>query len=333
MKKIKCGVIGLGFFGEHHVDTLKSISIADVTAVCTRREYRLKEIANNYNISKTYTNYKDLLADAEIEMVSIVTHVKDHLSITLDALKAGKNVFLEKPMANSKEECEKIIAAVKKSDKFFMVGHICRFDTVYALAKEEIDSGTLGKLISIHAKRNLNRDYTVIPLKTISALFGDGIHDIDLMLWYTGANLKSVYAQTLNTRPELPYDDVGWAIFRFDNGCIGVIENIWCLPSNTPYAIDAKMEIVGENGTIYINNSGMSYAVIANNKIKYPQSTYWPKVHGEKRGFLKEELEYFLKCIIDKKEPNIITPEESMNAVNAMRIAEESAKINKVINF
>jgi len=333
MKKIKCGVIGLGFFGEHHVDTLKSISVADVNAVCTRREHRLKEIADKYSIPKAYTDYRDLLADKEIEMVSIVTHVKDHLSITVDALKAGKNVFLEKPMADNKKECEEIIAALKKSDKFFMVGHICRFDTVYALAKEEIDSGALGKLISIHAKRNLNRDYTITPLKNISALFGDGIHDLDLMLWYTGANLKNVYAQTLSTRPELPYDDVGWAMFRFDNGCIGVIENIWCLPGNTPHAIDAKMEIIGECGTIYIDNSGMNYTVIANNQVKYPQSTYWPEVHGERRGFLKDELEYFLKCIIDKREPDIITPEESMNAVNAMRIAEESAKTNKVINF
>lgn len=333
MEKINCGVIGLGFFGEHHVDALKSIPIAEVVAVCTRRESRLKEIGHKYGVPKLFTNYKDLLADESIDMVSIVTPIKDHFSMAVDSLREGKHVFLEKPMASDQAECQKIIEEAKKTDKFLMVGHICRFDPVYALTKEQIDNGFLGRIISIYAKRNLNKDYTVIPLKNISALFGDGIHDLDLMLWFTEATPRTVYAQTQRTRPDLNFDDVGWAMFRFDNDCIGVIENIWCLPSNTPHAIDAQMEIIGERGAIYINNSGNNYMVIKDGEIKYPQSTYWPRVHGERKGFLKDELEYFLKCIVNNKRPIIITPEESMKAVHAIRMAEESAKTNRVINF
>ncbi len=109
MPRIRCGVIGLGWFGKIHVDTLKSLPLAEVAAVSTRREWRLKEIAERYEIPKAYNDYRDMLADKDIDMVTIVTAVRDHFKPTIDALRAGKHVFLEKPMAYSVEECDGII--------------------------------------------------------------------------------------------------------------------------------------------------------------------------------------------------------------------------------
>jgi UDP-N-acetylglucosamine 3-dehydrogenase len=333
MKQIRCGVIGLGWFGEHHVDALQQLPLVDLQAVCTRTEGRLKEIKDKYHVPKAYTDYRALLADKDIDMVTVVTHIKEHLQPTVDALAAGKHVFLEKPMADSIEDCDRIIAAAAKAGTCFMVGHICRFDTVYALAKEEIDAGNLGSIISMHARRNLAKWITPSHLKKISALFGDGVHDLDLMLWYSGAKPRTVYAQSLNTRPELPNDDLGWAMFRLDSGAIAVIENIWCLPENAPYAIDAKMEIVGTKGAIYIDNSGVGYTVLKKEGVSYPQSTYWPKIHGQRRGFLKEELDYFTRCIASGQKPTVITPQESRLVVHAMKTAERSARENKAIAF
>ncbi|MBN2325116.1 MAG: Gfo/Idh/MocA family oxidoreductase [Spirochaetes bacterium] len=333
MDRIRCGVIGLGWFGEHHVDTLKQLPACELLAVCTRTPTRLDEIAKKYDVPKRYTDYREMLADEDIDMVTVVTHVGDHFAITVDALRAKKHVFLEKPMAANEKECEGIVAEAKRTDKCFMVGHICRFDTVYALAKEEIDAGALGTILSIHARRNLAKWVTESHLHKISALFGDGVHDLDLMLWYTGAKPESVFAMTRNTRPDLPYDDLGWAMFKFKGGCIGVIENLWCLPDNAPFAIDARMEIVGTEGAIYIDNSGTNYTVLKKNGLSYPQSTYWPKVHGLRRGYLKEEFDYFLKCIVKNTKPSVITPEESKQVVAAMRNAELSAKENRVVRF
>ncbi|MHB1253608.1 MAG: Gfo/Idh/MocA family protein [Candidatus Humimicrobiaceae bacterium] len=333
MERIRIGVIGLGWFGEHHIDTFKSLPLADVAAVCTRRPDHLQEIASKYDIKKTYTDYHDLLADKDIDMISIVTHVSDHMQPAIDAIKSGKHVFLEKPMANNVEECDRILDALKNTDKFFMVGHVCRFDTAYALAKEEIAAGSIGKIISINAKRNLARWITESSLNKISALFGDGIHDFDLMLWYTGAKPKTVYAQTINTRPEFKYDDVAWALFRLNDGAFAVVENNWSLPDSSPFAIDAKMEIIGTDGIINIDNSGNNYSVLTKKGISYPQSTYWPKVNGMRRGFLKEEFDYFLKCIAEGKKPTVITPQESRDVVYAMRMAEKSAAENRVIEF
>jgi len=333
MERIKIGVIGLGWFGEHHIDTLKSMPQADVAAICTRRADHLQQIASKYDIKKTYTDYHALLADKDIDMISVVTHVGDHMRPAVDAIKAGKHVFLEKPMANTVEECDMILDALKNTDKCFMVGHICRFDTSYALAKEEIAAGNIGKIISIHAKRNLAGWVTESSLDKISALFGDGIHDFDLVTWYTGAKPKTVYAQTVNTRPKFKYDDVGWALFRLTDGAFAVIENYWSLPDNVPFAIDAKMEIIGTEGIINIDNSGNNYSVLTKKGISYPQSTYWPKVNGMRRGYLKEEFDYFLKCITEGRKPTIITPQESRDVVYAMRMAERSASEGRVVEF
>ncbi len=333
MEKIRCGVIGLGWFGEHHVDALQQLPAVEVAAVCTRTESRLREVAEKYGVPRTYTDYNELLADKAIDMVTVVTHVKDHLAPTVAALRAGKHVFLEKPMADSIQECDRIIAEAKKSDKCFMVGHICRFDTVYALAKEEIAAGRLGDILSMHARRNLAKWITPSHLQKLSALFGDGVHDFDLMLWYTGSRPKSVYAQSMNTRPELPNDDLAWAMFRLDSGAIAVVETVWCLPENAPFAIDARMEIIGTKGAIYIDNSGGGYTLLTEKGWSYPQSTYWPKVHGMRRGFLKEELDYFVKCILQGRKPTVITPEESKTVVQAIKTAEQSARENRVIAF
>lgn len=333
MKRIRCGVIGLGWFGEHHVDTLRQLPQADLVAVCTRRPDRLREVAQKYGVPRACTDYGELLADPEIDVVSIVTHVGDHLEPTLAALRAGKHVFLEKPMADSVQACDRILAELKTTDRIFMVGHICRFDTAYALAKEEIAAGRLGRIVNLHARRNLARWITESHLRRISALFGDGVHDLDLMLWYTGSRPRSVYAQTANTRSHLPHDDIGWAMFRFEDGAIAVIETVWCLPDNAPFAIDARLEVVGTEGAVYIDNSGSHYTLLTRDGVRFPQSTYWPRVHGLRRGYLKEELDYFLKCVAAGEKPSVITPEESRAVVHAVRMAERSARENRVIEF
>jgi UDP-N-acetylglucosamine 3-dehydrogenase len=333
MEKIIGGVIGLGWFGEHHLDTLIDLPYVDVRAICTRRKEHLESMAKKYNIPDFYTDYHDLLNDKNIQFVTIATHVKDHAQIAIDSLKAGKHVLLEKPMADSVENCDKILEETKKTDKFFMVGHTCRFGPDYAIAKEEIEAGKLGEILSIHAKRNLASWITESHLNKISSLFGDGVHDLDLAFWFTKSKPVSVYAQTRKTRNNVLYDDLGWALFKLSNNEIVVIEDIWCLPNNVPYAIGADMEIIGTRGMINIDFTGSSFKVLTPEGLSYPPTRAWPKIHGSRRGWLKAEFEYFLKSIRENKKPTVITPEESRDVVYAMRMAEKSAREDRIIKF
>src|SRR5947209_9097282 len=138
MRAVGYGVIGLGFFGEKHAEVVASLPQAELRAVCTRSEERLKEIQRRLGVPRAYRDYHELLADPGVEAVSVVTHVDDHVAPALAALRAGKHVLLEKPMARTAAECDRILRAAEKAGTTLMVGHICRFNPRYAIACERI---------------------------------------------------------------------------------------------------------------------------------------------------------------------------------------------------
>jgi len=265
-------------------------------------------------------------------VVGVTTHIYDHRDIAVDALKSGKHVFLEKPMAPTAADCDQILAAAAQSPGFFMVGHICRFDPRVALAKQAIDEGRIGKIVSMHARRNLSVNIGRMVLDAISALMGDGIHDGDLMLWFSGAKPVSVYAQEIHPGRN-KYPDGGWAMARLDNGAIAVIESIWHLPQSTPYQIDARMEIIGTEGALYINcgEAGLEIHDHAGNHM--PDTLYWPNVFGQRFGILRAELRYFADCIAAGRRPERITPAESRAAVALLAAAVESSQTGQVVRF
>jgi UDP-N-acetylglucosamine 3-dehydrogenase len=329
---VRWAVIGLGWFGEVHADTLAGMPGIELTALCTRRPERLAEIADRHGVGRRYTDYRELLADPSIDALSITTHVDDHRDITIDALRAGKNVLLEKPMAPTVADCDKIVEAARQSSGLFMVGHICRFDPRVTQAKQAIDEGRIGKIISMHARRNLSKAIGRMVLDKISALMGDGIHDADLMLWFSQARPVSVYAQEVHPG-ECKYPDGGWAMSRLDNGAIAVVESVWHLPETTPYQIDARMEILGTEGAIYINCGEAGLEIQGPQGIRLPDTLYWPRVFGEYFGILRSELRYFANCVREGRRPERITPEESRAAVGWMAAATESAETGKVVYF
>ena len=329
---VRWGVIGLGWFGEIHVDTLAGMPGIEAAALSTRREDRLNELADRYNVSRRYTDYHELLADDSVDAVSITTHVGNHRDIAVDALRAGKHVFLEKPMAPAVEDCDQIIEAAREGSGLFMVGHICRFDPRVVLAKQAIEEGRLGKIISMHARRNLSRVIGNEVLDKISALAGDGIHDADLMLWFSQAKPVSVYAQEVHPGTR-KYPDAAWAMMRLDNGAVGVIESIWYLPETTPYAIDARMEVIGTEGALYVNCGESGLEIHASDGVHLPDTMYWPQVSGERFGVLRAELQYFADCIRENRPPHRITAEESRDVVALIVAAQESSKTNKVVCF
>ena len=110
---VRWGVIGLGFFGEVHADTLAGMPGVELTALCTRRKERLDELADRYDVPRRCTDYRELLADPSVDVVSITTHVDDHHDIAVDALGSGKHVFLEKPMAPTVEQCDRIVEVAR----------------------------------------------------------------------------------------------------------------------------------------------------------------------------------------------------------------------------
>jgi len=330
MREIGYGVIGLGFFGEKHAEVAAALPNVKLRAVCTRQDRRRREIQQRLAVPSEYRDYHDLLADPTIEAVSVVTHIDDHVGPAVAALRAGKHVLLEKPMARTVAECNKIIAAAEKSGQILMVGHICRFNPRYALARERIVAGELGQIVSMYARRNIPAERSRDVLEKIGPLLGDGIHDTDLMLWMSQDRIETVYALEHNVRG-LKNPDIGWAMYRFSSGAIGVIENTWMLPAGTLFRIHEQMEIVGTKGAIYIHGSDTNLVVQGAHGIDCPDTHYWPQIHGQTVGALRTEIAYFVDCVARGAQPTVVTPAEARAAVAATSAAEKSARTGKVI--
>lgn len=332
MKTIKYGVIGLGWFGEKHCEALAAIPNVEIHSLCTRTESRLAEVAKTFGVKRTFTSYKKMLADPELDAVSIVTMWDQHSAPTVAALKAGKHVFLEKPMASTLVDCDTIVKAANAAKGFFMVGHICRFNPRYAAAKQEIAAGKIGKIISMYSRRNLPAWVGASVLDKIGPIIGDGVHDTDLMFWFSGSRAVSAYAQTVKFRKHA-HPDLGQVMYRLESGASCILESVWCLPNTTPFQIDERLEVVGTEGSVSIHDTHPNLMIVDKDGSRCPDTTYWPSIHGQLRGALRDELAYFANCVASGKKPAVITAEESREAVRACLAAEESARTGKVVKL
>jgi UDP-N-acetylglucosamine 3-dehydrogenase len=216
LDKLRIGIIGLGWFGEIHAETIAGVPNLELAALCTRTEDRLQALGDKFGVNKLYRDYNDMLADPEIDAVSICTMWDQHTEPAIAALKAGKHVFLEKPIASTVEDANKIIAASKGARGILFIGHIVRFNPRYRMAKQAIAEGRIGKVVALSSRRNIPAAWTPTILNKIGPIVGDAIHDTDIMLWLTGdkivsdtfPNLGIVDANKLHS-PDITY----WPMF------------------------------------------------------------------------------------------------------------------------
>src|SRR5262249_28735712 len=139
--KIRVGVIGAGNFGELHVAVYQSLDGVEVVAISDPVQARLTEVSQKYGKFDCYTDYRDLCVRKDIQIISVVTPESQHVEPVLAAAGEGKAILLEKPIATSLEDAQKIIEAARKADVLLMVGHILRFENNYATVKRLIQDG------------------------------------------------------------------------------------------------------------------------------------------------------------------------------------------------
>jgi UDP-N-acetylglucosamine 3-dehydrogenase len=332
-RRVKFGLIGAGDFGLIYAHILKQLPNVELVSVFSADEKSAKKAADLYGIPKWYTDFNEQINNDDIEAVAIVTSEHFHYEPMIAAAKAKKHVIIEKPIATTLEEAEKMIKAAKDNGIIFAVAHILPFHTHYAMAKAEIDRGNIGQIVSMYARRNAASFWGVKLQDHHSAIYDEMIHDMDCMLWYTGWKVKKVYAQTKNVRG-MKKPDVCWATFTFENGSIAVLEANWYLPANTPYLIDAQMEIHGTEGMIYIDLSDQGLRVNTKNGWKFPDTSWWPEKLGRVEGALGDELRYLVDGIMLGKLPEgVADPVRAKYALEVVLAAEKSAETGKVVEL
>jgi len=332
MDRLRIGVIGLGWFGEIHCETIIGVPNLELAALCTRQPDRLAAMGAKFGVAKTYADYNDMLADPEIDAVSICTMWDQHVGPAVAALKAGKHVFLEKPIASTVEDARTIIEASKGARGILFVGHIVRFNPRYRMAKQAIDAGKIGKIVALSSRRNIPAAWTPTILNKIGPIVGDAIHDTDIMLWFTGEKIVSAYAQTISVR-NLKHPDIGQTMYRFESGATATLETVWCMPEKTPFDIDERMSIIGTEGIIHVQDTFPNLGVVSSDKLHSPDTTYWPEFNGVRGGALRDEFSYFANCALAGETPVMGVPTDAAAALEATLAAEESARTGNVIRI
>ena len=274
-RKVKIGIIGVGTIGSVHADAYAKVADADVVALCDINPETLKAKSARHGVARTYADYHDLLADPEIEAVSICVPNDLHAPIAIDAFKAGKHVLLEKPMCLNAGLARQIVAARDASGKLLQMGMVRRQCAEADVIRPLIAAGQLGKIYQINIKQIRRRGIPGLGgWFTTKARSGGGgvidiaVHSLDLALYLTGLwNPTAVSAKTYSKfgspikdyhyvsmwagppKPEgvFDVDDYATGFIRFGAEATLTFQVAWACNS-TP---EDSIEIIGDKGALY----------------------------------------------------------------------------------
>ena len=314
MRTVNVGVIGVGAMGENHVRVYHKMEEANLMGVSDVSERALKKIEKKYG-AKGYTDYCELLANPEIEVVSVCVPTTFHHAVVMEAIKHKKHVLVEKPIAFTLTEAEEMIAAAKEAGVILATGHVERFNPAVQKAKELIDDGVIGDIVSAFAKR-------VGPLppriKDVGVSIDLAIHDLDIMNYLFEEEITQVYGTMNSSFDDSEFEDHAEIMVSFDNESTGIIEVNWL----TPYK-RRELELTGTAGIISVDYIQQSIEVFG----KFAQDI--EIVHEEP---LKGELKSFLNSVVEEKEP-VITGEDGLKALKLVIAANMSSKEHRPISL
>ena len=314
MKTVNVGVIGVGAMGENHVRVYHKMEEANLIAVSDVSERALKKIEKKYG-AKGYTDYCELLQNPDIEVVSVCVPTTFHHAVVMEAIKHKKHILVEKPIAFTLTEAEEMIEAAKEAGVILATGHVERFNPAVQKAKELIDDGVIGDIVSAFAKR-------VGPLppriKDVGVSIDLAIHDLDIMNYLFEEDITQVYGTMNSSFDDSEFEDHAEIMVSFDNESTGIIEVNWL----TPYK-RRELELTGTAGIISVDYIQQSIEVFG----KFAQD-----IEIKHEEPLKGELKSFLKSVVEEKEP-VITGEDGLKALKMVIAANKSSKEHRPISL
>lgn len=327
MRRVGIGLVGCGLFGESHLQAFRAVPGSEVRALLDVDRDRAERLAARFGVPRVCATVDEFCGLPDVDLVDVVTPETAHVEPVQTAFAAGKHVFVEKPMAADPRECDRMIEASRAAGRFLMVGHILRFETRHAMLKEELAAGRLGRVVSLHARRNRPRHQLAQYGRVHPALISS-IHDIDLMLWYVGEPVRRVRGYARHATGG-KHPDTFWGVIEFEGGAIGVVESIWMLPKAPGIVLDDAFELVGTAGVAKLDLIPASLSYWRDDGFEAPDVGYDPRVMGAARGALREELAYICDCVAADRAPTLNTGAEGRRAVRVATALIESAESDR----
>jgi predicted dehydrogenase len=274
---LKIGIIGGGKIATlRHIPEYAENPQTTLTAFTDMVPERAREAAAPYH-GKVYNTPEDLLADPDIDAVSICSANATHAPLTIAALEAGKHVLCEKPMATSLEDCEAMVRAAERAGRLLMLGHNQRYVESNRIARELVEKGEIGDILSFqscfghkgpeHWTGDKNPWFFHKELAHFGAVADLGIHKVDLIHYLTGQHTQSVTAvvETLHkTFPDgspITVDDNAMCMLRLSGGAVGTVRASWTIYGRE----DNATRLYGTDGVLRIDDDP-EYALVLEKK-------------------------------------------------------------------
>ncbi len=324
-KKVGLAQVGVGYWGKNLLRNFAALPEAEVLQVCDQSPEILAKLRDQYSNLDTTDSFTDILTNDDVDAVIIATQTPQHYELAKEALKAGKHVFVEKPLAQTTEQAEELVALADQNDLRLMVGHLLMYHPAFTYVEDIINKGDLGDIRYIYSNRvNLG-----IIRQRENAFESLAPHDLSLALLFLNCNPVAVSATGQSFLQE-GIEDVAFATVFFENGKLAHLHTSWLDPHKI-----RKVTVVGSKKMAVIDDMESTEKVRLYDKGVDLQP-------GEKRSYtnyaeamslrtgdivipkitmkepLRAECQHFLDCVLSGETPR----SDGRNGLTVVRLLE-----------
>lgn len=335
---VRICLVGAGRAGRVHANSVaRHIAAARLDAVVESDQASREKAVADFGIGRAFADIEAALDWGGFDAVVITTPTYTHRALAVAAARAGKHVFVEKPMALDLVECDAMIAAAEAARVALQIGFMRRFDPEFSAAKARIDAGEIGRPMLI---KSLTHGPGLPPPWARDATLSNGMfaevnsHDWDAVRWLMGADPERIMAEAANFKgrergvEDPAFYDTGLASIRFAGGGLGSITGV--CPCD--YGYDARVEIVGEKGLMQIGDiRGQAVTIVTDRETGLREPVYrtWPERFAW--GYIRE-MEHFVDCVKSGARPKV-TGSDGRWAVASVLAAARSLREERPVRI
>ncbi|MCX4351272.1 MAG: Gfo/Idh/MocA family oxidoreductase [Lachnospiraceae bacterium] len=342
---MRFGIIGCGRISPNHIVAARNNDL-ELVALCDLQIETIEDKVKKFELPEAvrkYTDYIEMLRNERLELVAIATESGKHAEIAIECLKAGCNLIIEKPIALSLEDADRIIEVANKRNLKVCACHQNRFNKAIQKIRDAVTKERFGKLFYATANIRWCRDYEYYARakwrgtweQDGGALMNQCIHDIDLLRWMMGGEVKEVVAITDKMNHSyIEAEDLGLALVKFSNGSYGIVEGtVNVYPKN----LEETLYIFGEKGTVKAGGEAVNrieewrfsdYLDDAES-VKKEYSEAPPNVYGYGHTKLYADV---IDAIKNNRKP-LVDAQEGKNALELVLAIYKSAAEGKSVQF